>query len=401
VDTSHVRQFFFSATFLAAIGAHVFLGWWLLTTFPRLRHRRRAAMVAIGLTFAVAPMGRLLAALGSSSLGSGLAAVGTTEWMVALLAFLPLAAIVFGLRATARVIPWPRVHESATPPKARVEPMSRSRREVVECGAGLAVLGVTAATLGWGSAFGRHEFQIEEMVVRVPGLPKSLEGYTIAQISDIHAGLFVGERELGEGLSRVRELHPDLVVATGDLVDLDTSHAPLLARRLADLAPRDGVAAILGNHDYYAGFTRVVAAMRAAGVRLLLNDGELLRKGDGGGFALLGVDDLWARRHGGAGPNLDRALAMVPADAPRILLAHQPNYLELARGRVALQLSGHTHGGQINPGFRPADILMRYVAGRYEEQGTTLWVNRGFGVAGPPSRIGAPPEVTKVVLVSA
>jgi hypothetical protein len=91
----------------------------------------------------------------------------------------------------------------------------------------------------------------------------------------------------------------------------------------------------------------------------------------------------------------------VPEDAPRILLSHQPSTVELWPGRVALQLSGHTHGGQINPGFRPADLLFRYVAGPYEVSGTTLYVNRGFGTAGPPSRVGAPPEVTKVVLVSA
>jgi len=70
-------------------------------------------------------------------------------------------------------------------------------------------------------------------------------------------------------------------------------------------------------------------------------------------------------------------------------------------GRVALQLSGHTHGGQFNPGFRPADFVMRYVAGRYDVGATTLWVNRGFGVVGPPARVGAPPEVTKIVLVAA
>ena len=86
---------------------------------------------------------------------------------------------------------------------------------------------------------------------------------------------------------------------------------------------------------------------------------------------------------------------------PRILLAHQPNYIRESAGQVALQLSGHTHGGQINPGFHPAALFLPYVAGRFEVGGTTLYVNRGFGVVGPPARIGAPPEVTKVVLVSA
>jgi predicted MPP superfamily phosphohydrolase len=242
---------------------------------------------------------------------------------------------------------------------------------------------------------------VEEVVVRLAGLPRVLDGYTIAQISDIHAGLFVGERELLEGFAKVRGIRPDLVVATGDLVDFDARYAPSLARQLGDLRGRDGVVAILGNHDYYAGYTLVAQAMRAAGVDLLLNEGRMIRPLDGGGFALLGVDDLWAARSGGAGPDLDRALAMVSPDTARVLLAHQPNFLASSRGKVALQLSGHTHGGQINPGFRPAELLMRYVSGRYEEGGTTLWVNRGFGVAGPPSRVGAPPEVTKVVLVSA
>jgi predicted MPP superfamily phosphohydrolase len=132
-----------------------------------------------------------------------------------------------------------------------------------------------------------------------------------------------------------------------------------------------------------------------------VNEGRMIRPGDGGGFALLGVDDLWAARSGGAGPDLARAIASVRPDAARVLLAHQPNFFPFARGKVGLQLSGHTHGGQINPGFRPADWIMRYVAGRYEDSGTTMWVNRGFGVAGPPSRVGSPPEVTKVVLVSA
>ena len=139
-------------------------------------------------------------------------------------------------------------------------------------------------------------------------------------------------------------------------------------------------------------------------VNVLSNESVRLRAGDGGGFALLGVDDHQGRAGrspGFRGPDLYAAGRGLDAEVPRILLAHQPRYFKEAAGRVALQLSGHTHGGQINPGFRPAELVMDFVAGRYERGGSTLWVNRGFGVAGPPSRVGAPPEVTKIVIVAA
>ena len=234
-----------------------------------------------------------------------------------------------------------------------------------------------------------------------PRLARALDGYTIAQVSDIHTGIYIGDRELGEGFSRVAEVRPDLIVVTGDMVDFDPTYARKLARKVADARARDGVVAILGNHDYYTGAKVVTAALRDAGVEVLVNAGRIVRPGDGGGFALLGVDDVGARRYRSEGPNLARALATVPTDRARVLLSHQPMTIDRWAGQVALQLSGHTHGGQINPGFRPADFVFRYVSGRYDVGGTTLWVNRGFGTVGPPSRVMAPPEVTRVVLVAA
>jgi predicted MPP superfamily phosphohydrolase len=167
--------------------------------------------------------------------------------------------------------------------------------------------------------------------------------------------------------------------------------------------PRDGSFAILGNHDHYAGARAVSEQLARAGVRVLNNEHVVVRPNDGGGFALLGVDDLQGRRArtlGFSGPDLLAAVANSPRELPRILLAHQPRYFDESAGRIDLQLSGHTHGGQINPGFRPADAFMKYVAGKYTREGSTLYVNRGFGVSGPPARIGAPPEVTKIVIVA-
>jgi predicted MPP superfamily phosphohydrolase len=276
-----------------------------------------------------------------------------------------------------------------------------SRRQLVEATSGVALLGATGSMLAWGVVRGRHEFELREVPVRIAGLPPALDGYVIVQVSDIHTGTYVGDRELDEGLAVVRRARPDLVVATGDLVDFDARFAPKVARKLVDLGPRDGIFAVLGNHDYYADCDDVAAALRAGGVNLLVDEGRVIRPREAGGFALLGVDDQWSVRYRRAGPRLGRALGMVPAELPRVLLSHQPSTVDRWAGQVALQLSGHTHGGQINPGFRPADLFLRYVAGIYQVGGTTLYVNRGFGTVGTPSRVGAPPEVTRLVLVAA
>ncbi len=257
----------------------------------------------------------------------------------------------------------------------------------------------------YGALLGRHDYTIEEVAIPIPGLPRSLDGFTIVQLSDIHLGLFVGEPEMRAAEDLVREARGDLVVMTGDLVDFDpryAEHLGRLTRRLGPLA-RHGVAAIPGNHDHFAGIDAALGALERGGARVLSNRGCVVG-GPGGAFALLGVDDVWARgRVLGGGPDLGRALADVPRDLPRVLLCHNPVFFPEAAGEVALQLSGHTHGGQINLLVRPADLLLPYgyVAGLYQRGSSHLYINRGFGTAGLPARVGAPPEVSRIVLVAA
>ncbi len=238
-----------------------------------------------------------------------------------------------------------------------------------------------------------------EAIERIGGL----DGYVIAQCSDIHVGEYVGDRELDEGFELVKRFRPDIIVATGDLVDFRADAVHPILKRLSDVNARDGAFAILGNHDHYADADSIARRIDATDVKLLANTGVRIRPNDGGGFALLGVDDYqgrggWSKLH--KGPDLGRAFTAVPPDLPRILLAHQPRFFVESQGRVQLQLSGHTHGGQINPGYSPASAIMEFVAGRYERAGSSLYVNRGFGVVGPPARVGAPPEITKIVIVS-
>jgi hypothetical protein len=277
-----------------------------------------------------------------------------------------------------------------------------SRRTLLGQAAAGSALALGASTGGYAALFGRHDYVIEEVPVVLPNLPRTLDGYTIVQLSDVHLGTFVGEREIAAMIELVRSARPDLVVLTGDLVDHDLRFVPLLgemARRLGEIAP---VAAIAGNHDYYTGIDATLGTLRRAGADVLVNEARLI--GDRGGeIALVGVDDVWARRMGKPGPNIADAVMRLPDRAvPRVLLCHNPSYFPTAAPHVDLQLSGHTHGGQVNVGVRPADLVLPfgYVAGRYQRDGAQLWVNRGFGTAGPPARIGAPPEVTKIVLAS-
>jgi uncharacterized protein len=390
----HSRAAFAVFLIAVALAAHVFVAFWFMDAVPRLKRQRRAVLgVAVGLSL-LTGIGRLGASVWHADVMIVIASTGLAEWMIVILGAIPLALTTLGVRLVHRIVTRRGRREAASPD-------ALTRRQALERVGGALAFGASTACLGWGMVRGRHAFEVDEVAVKIPGLPRSLDGYTIAQVSDLHAGVFVGDRELGEGLSLVRSMRPDLLVATGDLVDFDSRFAAKLASDLAGLSPRDGVFAVLGNHDYYAGTDIIARSLRASGVRLLVNEGLTIRADDGGGFALLGVDDLWATRYHGPGPDLGRAASMVRPDAPRILLAHQPPYFDFASGKVALQLSGHTHGGQINPGFRPAELFMHYIAGRYEKGGSTLWVNRGFGVAGPPSRVGSAPEVTKIVLVAA
>jgi predicted MPP superfamily phosphohydrolase len=404
-------------------GGHWILVRWMTRAFPRTAPHRRALLGLGALAVLVPIVARFFAVTTRASLAETVQAYGTMEMMLALLGALPLlviqgltALVTRGSAAPSLLRGAPDADTATDAPEDRAvtdraqetdavdafAPFEAplSRRQMIERAGGLLVLGTTATTLGWGTLRGRHAFAVEEVPVRIAGLPRALDGYTIAQVSDIHVGVFVGDRELREGLDRVRAMRPDMVVATGDLVDYDPRYAAQMARALGDLTPRDGVFAILGNHDYYTGAEAVKQALSRSGVHLLMNEGLRIRPADGGGFALLGVDD-YAGFDVGSGPDLRRAMAMVPEDRPRILLAHQPKFFDRSASKVALQLSGHTHGGQINIGVRPVDLFMKYVAGRYDRGGSALWVNRGFGVAGPPARIGAPPEITKIVLVAA
>lgn len=254
-------------------------------------------------------------------------------------------------------------------------------------------------------ARGRHDYVIEEVVVRIRDLPPQLEGLTIAQISDIHVGTFVGERELRTGVELIERARPDLIALTGDLIDHDPSRAHVLGRftrQLTELNARFGVVGIPGNHDYYTDIDTVLSTLRSSGVTVLRNQAIELRDGDAR-LGLLGTDDLWAERDNwGSRYDLEATLAAAPRDCPRILLCHNPDAFEDAAPHVDLQLSGHTHGGQVNFVVRPLDLVGRhFVAGHYVRGTGQLYVNRGFGTVGPPARLYAPPEITKIILTRA
>lgn len=388
--------------------AHFLAARWLLAVSPRLRaKKKRVYQVAAGLA-AILALVRLLAVASRGHVNVHLmmmfamVELSIVGFSLPWLGLLTLLARGIG-RAFDAIKPVAKVAKDDAEIVA-IEAARISRREAIERIGGASILASTTVALGWGAIRGRHAFQLDEVVFKIAGWPKALDGYVIAQCSDIHVGEYVGDRELDEGFELVKRFRPDIIVATGDLVDFRADAVHPILKRLSDVNARDGAFAILGNHDHYADADSIARRIDATDVKLLANTGVRIRPNDGGGFALLGVDDYqgrggWSKLH--KGPDLGRAIAAVQPDLPRILLAHQPRFFVESQGRVQLQLSGHTHGGQINPGYSPASAIMEFVAGRYERAGSSLYVNRGFGVVGPPARVGAPPEITKIIIVSA
>jgi predicted MPP superfamily phosphohydrolase len=236
------------------------------------------------------------------------------------------------------------------------------------------------------------------VTVPLAGLPDGLRGTTIAQISDLHVGHFLGQKDIAHAVDVVLGLRPSLIAVTGDYVTLAADHAGLCATELARLRAPLGVFFILGNHDHWTDARVVTRILRDAELTLLLNEGRLVET-KSGAFWLAGVDDVWERH-----ADLDEALAGAPKDVLKILLAHEPDYADVvaADGRVSLQLSGHSHGGQVRLPFLGAPHLP-YLASKYpyglrRVGGMWVYTNRGIGVIAPPVRFNCRPEVTLLSL---
>ena len=278
------------------------------------------------------------------------------------------------------------------------EPARPERRRLLEGATGMALLGGTGVAFGRGFVSTRFDIEVVKVVIRVPRLAPELNGFTIVQLSDVHVGAYFDSHDLAPAIKLARGLKPDLYVVTGDIVDLNPGFVPAAGRALASLTAPHGVIAVLGNHDYYTGATEVLTGLRAAGVQVLVNESRRIE----GNLVVAGLDDVVGkgREGGGNGPDVDAALRGVRREDVTVMLAHQPHLFDETAERVDVQLSGHTHGGQIRPGFSAADLVYPYVAGRYERAGATLWVNRGIGVGGAPTRIGVRPELTHIVLLA-
>lgn len=282
---------------------------------------------------------------------------------------------------------------------AGAHPDLERRRFFARWAAGAAtILGAGLGAVALRSALG--PVRVKRIEVRLPRLPAEHDGLSIVQLTDLHVGPTIGRQHIEDLVRRTNALEPDIVAITGDLVDGSVAELREAVAPLAGLVARLGVFFVTGNHEYYSGAEAWVQALPALGVRVLRNERVQIARGTTA-FELAGVDDRSAAHSGtpGHGEDLQMALAGWDRRLPLVLLAHQPRtVLDASRMGVDLQLSGHTHGGQIWPFGALVQLQQRFLAGLARHQDTLIYVSRGTGYWGPPMRLGAPSEIAHLVL---
>ncbi len=259
----------------------------------------------------------------------------------------------------------------------------------------------TVGLLVWGHRQAMRVPPVRHVDVRLPRLGAGLDGFRVAVIADTHFGPLDRRRWSERVAARVSELDADLVAHAGDMADGSVAARREQAAPLAGITAREGRVYITGNHEYMSGAAEWTAHLEELGWTVLRNRHLLVRRG-GATLAVAGVDDRTAAGSGvtGHGTDLARALTGIEADVPVLLLSHQPKQVALAQAAgVDLQISGHTHGGQM----WPFHLLVRAEQGalqglsRHGER-TQLYTSRGSGFWGPPFRIFAPNEITLLTL---
>ena len=263
----------------------------------------------------------------------------------------------------------------------------------------LAALLVTV--LGFWNA--RRTARVVRVDVPVAALPAALEGFTVAQITDIHVGPTIKQHYLQAIVRKVNALEADMVAITGDLVDGKVHELADHVAPLAQLRSRHGSFFVTGNHEYYSGAHAWMAELRRLGVRVLMNEHVVLQQNQAA-VVLAGVADFHADRFDPSHrSDPHAAIAGAPLDAGvRLLLAHQPrSAFEAAKAGFDVQLSGHTHGGQFWPWNLFVPLQQPFTAGLRRLQDLWVYTSRGTGYWGPPKRFGAPSEITLLWLVAA
>ncbi|MFE1891882.1 metallophosphoesterase, partial [Streptomyces microflavus] len=251
------------------------------------------------------------------------------------------------------------------------------------------------ATVGYGTHNVLSGPSVKRVTVPLAKLPRAAHGFRIAVVSDIHIGPILGRAHTRRIVDTINSTSPDLVAVVGDLVDGSVADLGSAAEPLAGLRSRHGSFFVTGNHEYFSGAEQWVNHVRELGLIPLENARVEL-----GGFDLAGVNDI-AGETEGQGPDFGRALGDRDRSRAAVLLAHQPVVIhDAVEHGVDLQLSGHTHGGQLWPGNYLAELANPTVAGLERYGDTQLFVSRGAGAWGPPVRVGAPADITVVQLAS-
>ncbi|CAL9459754.1 metallophosphoesterase [Streptomyces sp. enrichment culture] len=274
-------------------------------------------------------------------------------------------------------------------------PAGPSRRLFVSRVVGGAAAAAALGTVGYGTYGVLRGPQVKRVTVPLAKLPRAAHGYRIAVVSDIHLGPVLGRGFAQKVVDTINSTQPDLIAVVGDLVDGSVKDLGPAAAPLARLTARHGSFFVTGNHEYFSGAEQWVDEVRRLGLRPLENARTELPH-----FDLAGVNDV-AGEDEGQGPDYARALGDRDRSRACVLLAHQPVQIhEAVDHGVDLQLSGHTHGGQLWPGNLVAGAANPTLAGLDRYGDTQLYVSRGAGAWGPPTRVGAPSDITVIELAS-
>jgi predicted MPP superfamily phosphohydrolase len=273
-------------------------------------------------------------------------------------------------------------------------PLSQKRREFFKKGLDYSSLAI-AGGLSTRAMYEAKFIELEKVDIKIKDLKKE---YTIVQLSDIHIGGLIDQKFIRDMVKKVNTLKPDIVVITGDMVDIALNYALPALNELKNLDTKYGTYFIVGNHEYFHGIESIISTVNSLGIKTLENENIYIGEANQG-FNLAGVYDVFGYRANHHKPDLEKALKNKNANSPTILLAHQPRYIEEVKSGVDLMLSGHTHGGQLYPFRALVKILQPYLAGLYtHNENLQIYVNKGTGFWGPPMRLGASSEITKINL---